>query len=315
MRPCNPAQPQPANGGHCIRRATQAIALSCATLTILVLSQSAIADAIPDYISAAVAYPTRPEADRQRDADRKPAEVIAFAGLKPGDKVADFLPAAGYFTRIFCDVVGDAGRVYAISVPHDRPTGVLPVRKEDAKRDAKGKAPAAVEEPASEPLGATCTNVTANVLQSRNFPAPEFHSDSDDPGWVYDYYQSRLPVESFVAPEPLDMIWISGSYHALHNKDFGSPNLVHVGTALLSALKPGGILMIEDHAAKAGSGARHTAALHRVDPEQVRKEAIAAGFEFIGESDALRRADDPQTTNAHAMHDKADRFLLKFRKP
>jgi predicted methyltransferase len=271
---------------------------------ILVLSQSAIADAIPDYISAAVADRSRPDADRQHDIDRKPAEVIKFAGLRTGDKVADFLPVTGYFTRVFCNVVGDAGHVYVISVSSTPLAGAPPA--------ARGRS---ADEPRAEPLDDTCTNVTANVLRSRNFPAPEFHSDSDDPGWVYEYYQSRLPVESFVAPEPLDMIWISGSYHALHNKDFGSPNLVHVGTALLSSLKPGGILMIEDHVARAGSGARDTAALHRIEPEQVRKEAIAAGFEFIGESNALRRADDPQTSDAHAMHDKSDRFLLKFRKP
>src|ERR1700738_2859497 len=70
----------------------------------------------PGYITAAVAEPTRPERDRQRDAYRKPAAVIGFAGIKPGDKVGELMPGGGYFTRIFCRVVGSSGHVYAIAV-------------------------------------------------------------------------------------------------------------------------------------------------------------------------------------------------------
>ena len=64
-------------------------------------------------VTAAVADPSRPPEDVARDANRKPAQVIAFAGLKPGDKVADLIPGSGYFTRIFAKVVGPTGRVYA----------------------------------------------------------------------------------------------------------------------------------------------------------------------------------------------------------
>jgi predicted methyltransferase len=69
----------------------------------------------------AVDYPSiladsiRPEADRARDADRKPAELVAFAGVKPGDKVAELAPGGGYFTRILSGVVGPEGRVYAMA--------------------------------------------------------------------------------------------------------------------------------------------------------------------------------------------------------
>jgi predicted methyltransferase len=63
---------------------------------------------------AAVADTTRPEADTKRDADRKPAEMMAFMGLKPGDKIVDFIPGnAQYFTKLFSDVVGPKGVVYA----------------------------------------------------------------------------------------------------------------------------------------------------------------------------------------------------------
>ena len=236
-----------------------------------------------------------PMPESPQDANREPAEVMAIAGLAPGDKVADFLPLTPYFAKIFCKGVGDAGHVYVISMP--------------------GAADTPIDAPAARPPEETCTNVTAEVLRSRSFPAPELHSDSDDPGWVYEYMARRLPVESFVSPEPLDMIWVWERYHALHSEDFGSPSMRFVGTTWLTALKPGGILLIADHVAKTGSGARDTGKLHRIEPEQVRREMVAVGFEFVGESDVLRREGDPHTADAYRMHGKADRFLLRFRRP
>lgn len=67
-------------------------------------------------IAAAVADASRPAEDVARDAERKPAETLAFAGVKPGDAVADYIANAGYFTRLFADVVGPRGRVYAVEL-------------------------------------------------------------------------------------------------------------------------------------------------------------------------------------------------------
>ena len=64
-------------------------------------------------IRNAIADPTRPPEQVARDADRKPAEVVALAGVKPGARVADFMSGGGYFTRIFSRVVGSSGHVYA----------------------------------------------------------------------------------------------------------------------------------------------------------------------------------------------------------
>jgi predicted methyltransferase len=72
------------------------------------------ADKIPAPIAAAVADPGRPAEDVARDADRKPAETLAFAGVKPGEQIVDFLPGRGYFTRIFSKVVGPKGHVTAL---------------------------------------------------------------------------------------------------------------------------------------------------------------------------------------------------------
>ncbi len=68
----------------------------------------------PGAVAAAIADKTRPDADRQRDKTRHPAELMAFAGVKRGQKIADFIPGGGYFTRIFAKVAGPKGRVYAV---------------------------------------------------------------------------------------------------------------------------------------------------------------------------------------------------------
>jgi predicted methyltransferase len=74
------------------------------------------AAAEPAAIAAAIADPSRPAQDRARDANRKPAETLAFAAVAPGSIVADYLANGGYFTRLFADLVGGAGHVYAVEL-------------------------------------------------------------------------------------------------------------------------------------------------------------------------------------------------------
>jgi predicted methyltransferase len=64
-------------------------------------------------ISAAISDASRPATDVERDVNRKPAETLAFVGVKPGDKVVDYAAGSGYFTRLFSDVVQPTGHVYA----------------------------------------------------------------------------------------------------------------------------------------------------------------------------------------------------------
>jgi predicted methyltransferase len=85
-----------------------------AALLALAMSGVAMATTIPGYVTKAVADTTRPAADTERDALRLPAETIAFAGVKPGMKVAEFFPGGGYFTRPLSDVVGPSGHIYGI---------------------------------------------------------------------------------------------------------------------------------------------------------------------------------------------------------
>jgi predicted methyltransferase len=57
---------------------------------------------------------TRPAADVERDAARKPAAMVRFSQIKPGQLVVDLLPGGGYFTRVFSQAVGSKGKVVAL---------------------------------------------------------------------------------------------------------------------------------------------------------------------------------------------------------
>jgi predicted methyltransferase len=87
--------------------------LVAACLAGLGAAAAMAAPAVKPYVAAAVADPGR-GADKDADARRKPADVIAFSGVKPGDKVVDLIPGSGYFTKIFSKVVGPKGKVYMI---------------------------------------------------------------------------------------------------------------------------------------------------------------------------------------------------------
>lgn len=64
-------------------------------------------------VDAAVANPARAEANSVRDPLRKPADVVKFMGVKPGDTVLDMVSNGGYYAEILAGVVGDDGRVIA----------------------------------------------------------------------------------------------------------------------------------------------------------------------------------------------------------
>lgn len=68
----------------------------------------------PTYLANAVADTSRPKDDVKFDVDRKPAEVMAYAGVKPGQTIGEYLPGGGYYTRLLSDAVGPHGKVYAL---------------------------------------------------------------------------------------------------------------------------------------------------------------------------------------------------------
>ena len=228
---------------------------------------------IPDNILAAIADGHRPEADKQRDVDRKPAQTLAFTGIKPGAQIAELLPGGGYFTRIFSRAVGGSGHVFAL----------VPAPLLDAPADTPNFA-ARVQALAADPY---YPNVTVVVE----------------------------PFSQLGVPAPVDLIWTSQNYHDLHN--FPGLDVGVFNKMVFDDLKPGGIYLVLDHVAAAGSGARDTKTLHRIDPDTVKKEVLAAGFIFVGSSDILRHSADNHSLKVFdpTVRGKTDQFILKFRKP
>ena len=96
---------------------TPRLLFSAAAVAAMLFTGAAASAAPSDAVLAAVADPARPAADVERDAMRKPAEMLEFAEIAPGMTVADFLPGGGYFTRIFSKAVGPDGKVFAVITP------------------------------------------------------------------------------------------------------------------------------------------------------------------------------------------------------
>jgi len=229
---------------------------------------------IPEYIKAAVHNPDRPQTDRRRDVNRKPEQVLAFAGVRPGLRIGELEPAGGYYTRILCKAVGPSGHIYAVNfILH-----FSPQQLHRMGRRMMGPPPA----PKTD-----CDNVTYSVQAATAL---------------------KLPAD-------LDMVWTTENYHDFHNPEFGKPNIRTFDRTVFDALKPGGVFIIEDHAAAAGTGAQDTNTLHRIDPALVKQEVESVGFRYAGESRVLRNPKDDHTEVVFRMADKTDRFLFKFRKP
>jgi predicted methyltransferase len=226
--------------------------------------------AAPAYVAAALANPNRGTDDPGMDARRKPLEVVSFAGVRPGSKVADLIPGHGYWSVIFSDIVGPKGHVYLVW-------------------------PKEYEAEDKEDVDAT----TALATKFANLSV--LHETATD----------------FSAPEKLDVVFTAQNYHDYPDKFMGKVDPMVLNRQVYRALKPGGVFIVVDHAAEAGSGMRDTDTLHRIDPAIVKQQVTAAGFEFVGESDVLR---NPADDHKLLVFDKAirghtDQFIYKFRKP
>jgi predicted methyltransferase len=88
-------------------------------ISILAAGGCATTQSKQDF-SSILADKERPDTEKALDSTRKPNEVLAFYGVKSGDKVADIFAARGYYTAILSQVVGPRGMVYAV-VPASRP--------------------------------------------------------------------------------------------------------------------------------------------------------------------------------------------------
>lgn len=122
------------------------------------------------------------------------------------------------------------------------------------------------------------------------------------------------PMAEIAFDAPLDVIFFSQLYHDQH---WQKVDIAKMNAALFSALKPGGVLLVIDHRAPAGTTDAQIDKLHRIDPEVVTREVEAAGFTLEASSDLLANPADPLTANVFdaSIKGRTAQFVLKFRKP
>jgi predicted methyltransferase len=208
--------------------------------------------------------------DALTDPSMKGPEVIAFIGVKPGDRVADIV--AGRFVRALSGAVGPNGKLYAVM-----PAEVLKVHPE---------------------LSGLLNGIAA---------APGYSN----------VVVLTPPVDRLGLPQGLDAVFIRQNYHDLHDKFMGPADVPAFDRAVFAALKPGGVFVVLDHAAPAGSGLADTDTVHRIDEAAVKAEVEAAGFVLDGESSLFANPADDRTKMVFdpAVRGHTDQFLLRFKKP
>jgi predicted methyltransferase len=167
---------------------------------------------------------------------------------------------------------------------------------------------------------------TGHVLLINN---PSFEKWSEN-GWQPRVANNRLPnveheivdLNSMGLPEAsLDAVFVVKVYHDLYWVDTtGVWPKVNTGAVLdqiVRAVKPGGVVVVVDHSAKAGTGNTVASSLHRIDESYARHDFESHGLKFVAKSDALRKPEDKrdQISYKGPMLGKTDRFVLVFRKP
>jgi predicted methyltransferase len=111
---------------------------------------------------------------------------------------------------------------------------------------------------------------------------------------------------------PLDLITFLFAYH---DTTYMPVDRAAMNRKLFDALKPGGVLVIADHAAKQGAGITVGKTLHRIEESALRQEIEAAGFKPVAEADFLRHPEDPRDGVVFRSPVPVDEFVLKYQKP
>lgn len=225
-------------------------------------------------------------------------------------------------------VLGLSAFSTAPALPQDKPSGppspdpawkvpeviaFIGVQKGDAVADIIGGRLTGALARAVGPTGKVYAVETAEVVKVRPDVLDNMHQLAAQ---VPNVVVSADPVASPL-PKGLDAVFIRQNYHDLYDKFMGPADVAAFNKAVFAALKPGGVYVVLDHAAAAGSGIAATETLHRIDPARVKSDVLAAGFKLESQSSILANPADDHTKNVFdpAIRGHTDQFLLKFRKP
>jgi predicted methyltransferase len=165
------------------------------------------------------------------------------------------------------------------------------------------------------PRGHVYAVVPAELVQKKSSMADPVKAIAAEPGYG-DVTVLVQPTAGIAAPAKLDMAFTAQNYHDIYGF-FGADNAEAFDKAVFAALKPGGVFIVIDHVAPAGSGGADATTLHRIDPETVKSQVEAAGFRLEAQSPLLANpADDHQVKVFDpAIRGHTDQFVFKFRKP
>jgi predicted methyltransferase len=122
------------------------------------------------------------------------------------------------------------------------------------------------------------------------------------------------PFDDPLPPDVRDLDLIT-FFFFYHDTTYIAVDRARMNRRLFEALRPGGVLVIADHSAVAGTGTTVGNTLHRIEESAVRREVEAAGFKLIGEGNFLRSPQDSRTTRVFRPEIPVDEFVLKFQKP
>ena len=123
-----------------------------------------------------------------------------------------------------------------------------------------------------------------------------------------------MPLDAPIPPNsgPYDLITFIFGYH---DSVWMGRDRAAMNRALFDALKPGGYLIVADHAGNPGTGTTQTDTLHRIEESVERVELEAAGFHLVEEGQFLRNPNDPRDAPFFKATVPVDQFILKYRKP
>ncbi|WP_199236585.1 class I SAM-dependent methyltransferase [Ramlibacter sp. WS9] len=262
-------------------------ALALAFAALLGACASAPSGISPSQAAALVNAPDRSPGDRVNDERRKPVEMLAFIGVRPGMTALDVSAGRGYTTELIARAVGPTGKVYG-QRPPPRENAAAPAQPEGQAAPAPAQASAVPVMPTLAERVRTITNITA----------------------VQRPFEDPVPPE--VAAGALDLVTLMFNYH-----DFGHMGVDRTRTnaALFKALKRGGIYVIADHSGRPGTGISESGTLHRIEEAFVKQEVEAAGFRLVEVGNFMRNPADPRDRNTPVPAMPKDEFVLKFVKP
>jgi predicted methyltransferase len=288
----------------------QARALAGAVLSCVVAACSNVpADAGSDALStqriaAIVAAPDRTPADLTNDQRRKPAQMLAFIGIRPGIAALDVSAAGGYTTELLARSIGPEGIVYGQSRPTPAAGAAGAAPRPTASEGAGSPVPAA-SAPAQPPRRSS-----PEALAERNARLRDDHDQAAPIQAVVQPFENPVPMER--ANAGLDLVTLMFNYHDL---GWMGVDRAQMNTAIFRALKPGGTYVVADHAGRPGTGISESGTLHRIEESFLRAEVEAAGFKLADEGMFLRNPNDPRDKNTPEPPQPKDDFVLKFVKP